>query len=44
MPRNGTIERYRLQEWLNFITAELHESFGALFNPAVFTVVTGPRS
>jgi glutathione S-transferase len=34
-PPNGTIERYRLQEWLNFITAELHKSFGALFNPAV---------
>ena len=34
-PPNGTIERYRLQEWLNFITSELHKSFGALFNPAV---------
>jgi glutathione S-transferase len=34
-PPNGTIERYRLQEWLNFITSELHKSFGALFNPDV---------
>jgi len=34
-PANGTIERYRLQEWLNFIASELHKSFGALFNPAV---------
>lgn len=34
-PRNGTFERYRLQEWLNFITSELHKSFGALFQPAV---------
>ena len=34
-PANGTIERYHLQEWLNFITSELHKSFGALFNPAV---------
>ena len=33
VPPNGTIERYRLQEWLNFITSELHKSFGALFNP-----------
>lgn len=33
-PQNGTFERYRLQEWLNFITAELHKSFGSLFNPA----------
>lgn len=32
-PRNGTVERYRLQEWLNFITSELHKSFGALFQP-----------
>ena len=35
VPPNGTIERYRLQEWLNFITSELHKSFGALFNPEV---------
>jgi glutathione S-transferase len=23
-PRNGTLERYKLQSWLNFISAELH--------------------
>ena len=34
-PANGTMARYRLQEWLNFITAELHKGFGALFNPAM---------
>lgn len=33
-PQNGTIERYRLQEWLNFITAELHKPFGSLFSSA----------
>jgi glutathione S-transferase len=33
-PANGTIERYRLQEWLNFIGTELHKNFGPLFNPA----------
>jgi len=33
-PANGTIERYRLQEWLNFITSELHKQFSPLFNPA----------
>ncbi len=33
-PPAGTMERYRLMEWLNFITSELHKSFGALFNPA----------
>ena len=33
-PANGTMARYRLQEWLNFITSEIHKGFGALFNPA----------
>lgn len=33
-PTAGTIERYRLQEWLTFIGTELHKSFGTLFNPA----------
>jgi glutathione S-transferase len=33
-PQAGTFERYRLQEWLNFITAELHKPFGALFSSA----------
>ena len=27
------MERYRTQEWLNFVTSELHKGFGALFNP-----------
>jgi glutathione S-transferase len=30
-PAAGTMERYRLQEWLNFITSELHKQFGPLF-------------
>src|SRR3990167_5643570 len=34
-PAAGTMARYRLQEWLNFITSELHKSFSPLFNPAV---------
>ena len=34
-PAAGTIERYRLQEWLNFISTELHKTIGALFNPSV---------
>ena len=33
-PANGTMARYRLQEWLNFITSEVHKAFGLLFNPA----------
>lgn len=32
-PAAGTMERYRLQEWLNFITSEMHKGIGGLFNP-----------
>lgn len=31
-PAAGSMERYRLMETLNFISTELHKSFGALFN------------
>jgi len=31
-PASGTPARYRLQEWLNYITSELHKSVGSLFN------------
>jgi glutathione S-transferase len=34
-PANGTLERYRLQEWLGFIGTEIHKSFGALWNPSI---------
>ncbi|MDR1708498.1 MAG: glutathione transferase GstA [Candidatus Accumulibacter sp.] len=33
-PKAGTLERYRLQEWLGFINSEIHKGFGPLFNPA----------
>jgi glutathione S-transferase len=33
-PAAGTMERYRLQEWLNFVTSEVHKSYSPLFNPA----------
>ncbi|MGA9665871.1 MAG: glutathione transferase GstA [Gallionella sp.] len=32
-PPAGTLERYRLQEWLNFISSELHKGCSPLFNP-----------
>ena len=32
-PAFGTIERYRLMEWLNFIATELHKGFGPLWKP-----------
>src|SRR3984957_10904869 len=31
-PAAGTLERYRLQEWLSFINSELHKSFTPLFS------------
>jgi glutathione S-transferase len=34
-PRAGTMERYRLMEWLNFISSEIHKTLGALFNPKI---------
>ncbi len=34
-PVNGSFERYRLQEWLNFISTEIHKQFSPLFNPAL---------
>src|SRR5712671_2323754 len=32
-PKAGSFERYRLQEWLNFITTEIHKGFSPLFKP-----------
>jgi glutathione S-transferase len=32
-PPAGTMERYRLQEWLSFINSEIHKSFSPLFHP-----------
>jgi glutathione S-transferase len=32
-PLAGTLERYRLQEWLNFISSEIHKGYSPLFNP-----------
>ncbi len=31
-PKCGTMERYRLQEWLTFISSEIHKSFSPMFN------------
>lgn len=32
-PAFGTIERYHLMEWLNFIATEIHKGFGPLWYP-----------
>lgn len=34
VPANGTFERTRLQEMLNFLTSEVHKSFAPLFHDA----------
>ncbi|MBL8300026.1 MAG: glutathione transferase GstA [Rhodanobacteraceae bacterium] len=38
-PANGTLQRYRLQEWLNFISTEIHKQFSPLFHPPVHEAV-----
>ena len=32
-PKAGTVERYQLQGWLNFLTSEIHKAFSPLFRP-----------
>jgi glutathione S-transferase len=32
LPRMGTWERYRANEWLNYIASEIHKSFGVMFS------------
>ena len=33
-PASGSMERYRLMEWLNFIATEIHKQFGPLWDPS----------
>ena len=33
-PAHGTIERYQMMSWLNFIGTEIHKNYSPLFNPA----------
>ncbi len=32
-PKPGTMERYRLMEWLTFISSEMHKTFTPFFHP-----------
>ncbi|MGL6160416.1 glutathione transferase GstA [Microbulbifer sp.] len=34
LPESGSLDRYRVQEWLNFISSELHKAFAPLFSGA----------
>jgi glutathione S-transferase len=34
-PPRDSAERYKLQEWLNYITGELHKNFGPMFSPVL---------
>jgi glutathione S-transferase len=40
-PARDSAERYKLLEWLNFITSELHKNFSPLFNPTFSDEVKG---
>jgi glutathione S-transferase len=33
-PRPGTMPYYRMQEWLSYVSTEIHKSLSPLFNPA----------
>ena len=35
VPQAGSMKRYRMMELLNFISTEIHKSFGELFNPNI---------
>ncbi len=34
VPPAGTMERYRVLEWLSFVGSDLHKGFGPIINPA----------
>lgn len=33
IPKPGTLDRFRANEWLTFISSEIHKGFSPLFNP-----------
>jgi len=42
-PANGTLARYQQQEWLSFITSELHKQYSPLFDPTTTDEVKGKQ-
>ena len=41
MPAAGSLARYRVMEWQNYVTSELHKSFTPLFNPEFGSAAKG---
>lgn len=41
MPKAGDFERYRVMEWQNYISAELHKFYSPLFNPLLDDATAG---
>ena len=35
LPKIGSIRRYKILEWLNYISTELHKTSGLLFSPVM---------
>jgi glutathione S-transferase len=33
IPKTGTLDRFRANEWLTFVSSEIHKGFSPLFNP-----------
>src|SRR3954471_4520668 len=43
LPVTGTFARYHAQEWLAFISTELHKQFGPLFHPGTPSAVASAQ-
>jgi glutathione S-transferase len=42
MPAAGTLARYRVMEWQNFIASDLHKTYSVLFSPALAAEAKAP--